>query len=73
MLARASADVGATDLRGRTALAVAAERAYADLIATLSSLGAALDPENARRLVANAERNGWTDVVELLRRVPERS
>jgi ankyrin repeat protein len=73
LLAAASADIHAEDRRGRTALAVAAERAYADLIETLSTLGAGLDPENARRLVENAERNGWTDVVELLRRVPERS
>ena len=73
ILAAASADVQAADHRGRTALAVAAERAYTDLIETLSTLGAGLDPENARRLVENAERNGWTDVAALLRRIPERS
>lgn len=58
--------------RGEDPLAVAAERAYTDLIEKLSSLGAGLDSESARRLAGNAERRGWTDVVEILRRVPAR-
>ena len=72
-MAPTSAALTTATIRIKDALAVAAERAYADLIASLAALGAVLDPENARRLVENAERNGWTDVADLLRRIPERS
>ena len=55
---------------GHPAQAIAAERPYKDLIELLSTLGAGLPSESARRLLENAERHGWTDVVELLRRIP---
>lgn len=69
-LARAGADVNAEDARGRRPLELAAERAFSDLMETLLELGAELDPAVSTRLAENAERQGLTDVVSMLRPVP---
>jgi ankyrin repeat protein len=73
LLLQRSADIHIADRRGPNALAIAAERAYSRLIEKFLELGADLDPASAERHIDNAERHGWTEAADLLRRIPARS